>query len=89
MSSKAKAIQTLYRANRITIDGVRQAVADGVITEYEYFLITGEQYPHIEPEEPIIPDIPEEEPTEEPIEEPVEEPKTDNSVEELIEENIE
>lgn len=44
MTTKAKAIQTLYRANRITIEGVRQAVADGVITEHEYFLITGEYY---------------------------------------------
>lgn len=44
MSAKAKAIRTLYRANRITLDGVKQAVVDGLITEEEYKLITGEQY---------------------------------------------
>lgn len=42
MSVKAKAIRTLYRAKRITIDGVRQAVVDGIITEIEYKTITGE-----------------------------------------------
>ena len=42
MSAKAKAIKTLYRAKRIDIDGVRQAVTDGIITETEYTLITGE-----------------------------------------------
>jgi hypothetical protein len=44
MSVKAKAIRTLYRAKRITIDGVRQAVVDGIITEAEYQTITGECY---------------------------------------------
>ena len=44
MNNKAKAIQTLYRANRITIEGVKRAVVDGVITENEYMLITGEPY---------------------------------------------
>ena len=44
MSVKAKAIRTLYRAKRITIEGVRQAVEDGLITEAEYTEITGEQY---------------------------------------------
>lgn len=44
MSAKAKAIRTLYRAKRITLDGVKQSVADGLITEEEYKLITGEQY---------------------------------------------
>ena len=44
MSAKAKAIRTLYRAKRITIDGVRQAVVDGLITEAEYTEITGEVY---------------------------------------------
>lgn len=44
MSIKAKAINTLYRAKRITIEGVKQAVADGIITEFEYAQITGEQY---------------------------------------------
>lgn len=44
MSVKAKAIKTLYRANRITIKGVKQAVIEGIITESEYAEITGEQY---------------------------------------------
>ena len=44
MSAKAKAIKTLYRAKRITLDGVKQAVADGIITETEYKAITGEAY---------------------------------------------
>lgn len=44
MSTKAKAIQTLYRTGRITLAGVRQAVVDGLITENEYKIITGEQY---------------------------------------------
>lgn len=44
MSVKAKAIQTLYRAKRITIDGVRQAVVDGLITEAEFKIIVGEDY---------------------------------------------
>ena len=44
MSVKAKAIRTLYRAKRITIDGVKQVVADGIITEAEYTEITGKEY---------------------------------------------
>lgn len=44
MSTKAKAIRTLYRAKRITLDGVKQAVADGIITAAEYTMITGEAY---------------------------------------------
>ena len=44
MSVKAKAIQTLYRAGRITIEGVKQAVVNGIITEEQYFEITGKQY---------------------------------------------
>lgn len=44
MNNIAKAINTLYKAKRITIDGVRQAVVDGVITKAEYTLITGENY---------------------------------------------
>lgn len=48
MSAKAKAISTLYRMKRITIEGVRQAVKDGVITEDEYKEITGEVYETVE-----------------------------------------
>jgi hypothetical protein len=44
MSVKAKAIKTLYRAKRITLDGVKQAVADGIITADEYKEITGNNY---------------------------------------------
>ena len=44
MSAKAKAIRTLYRAKRITIDGVKQAVVDVIITEDEYKTITCEDY---------------------------------------------
>lgn len=44
MSAKAKAIKTLYKAKRITIEGVKQAVIDGIITEAEYKEITGEEY---------------------------------------------
>lgn len=44
MSAKAKAIRTLYRAKRIDRDGVRQAVADGIITAAEFEIITGEKY---------------------------------------------
>ena len=44
MSAKAKAIRTLYRANRINIDGVKQAVKESVITMAEYEMITGEAY---------------------------------------------
>lgn len=44
MSIKAKAIKTLYRAKRITLDGVKQAVVDGIITVEEYMIIIGEQY---------------------------------------------
>ena len=45
MSVKAKAIYTLYKvAKRITLDGVKKAVADKLITEAEYKEITGEVY---------------------------------------------
>lgn len=44
MSAKAKAIKTLYRAKRITIEGVRQAVEEGIITAEQFAEITGEQY---------------------------------------------
>lgn len=44
MSAKAKAIRTLYRAKRIDLEGVKQAVVAGIITEDEYKTITGEDY---------------------------------------------
>lgn len=44
MSAKARAIRTLYRVKRITIEGVRQAVEDGLITADEFQKIAGEAY---------------------------------------------
>lgn len=44
MSVQAKAVRTLYRAGRITIDGVRRAVVDKIISEDDYKLITGKIY---------------------------------------------
>lgn len=44
MSVKAKAIRNLYRTKRITLGGVKKAVADGIITETEYKEITSEVY---------------------------------------------
>ena len=44
MSAKARAIKTLYRAKRITVEAVRQAVDGGIITSSEYQDITGEKY---------------------------------------------
>lgn len=44
MSVRAKAMANLYRRKRITIDGLKKAVVDGVITEAEYKEITGQQY---------------------------------------------
>lgn len=44
MSIRAKAVRTLYRAKRIDLNGVKQAVTEGIVTEAEYKLITGEEY---------------------------------------------
>lgn len=44
MTAKANAVRTLYRAKRITIEGVRKAVEDGVISLAEYKDITGKEY---------------------------------------------
>jgi len=44
MSAKAKALQNLYRRVKVTKDGLKQAVADKVITAEEYATITGEIY---------------------------------------------
>ena len=44
MSAKARAIRNLYRLGRIDKAGVKQAVEDGLITELEYKLITGDDY---------------------------------------------
>ena len=44
MSIRAKALANLYRRNKVTKDGLKQAVADGVITAAEYEIITSEVY---------------------------------------------
>ena len=42
MGTRAKAMNNLYRRNKVTKEGLKQAVMDGVITEAEYREITGE-----------------------------------------------
>lgn len=44
MSTRAKAMANLYRRNKVTKDGLKQAVEDGVLTAGEYETITGESY---------------------------------------------
>lgn len=44
MSASARAMANLYRRNKVTKDGVKQSVVDGVITAAEYQEITGEAY---------------------------------------------
>lgn len=44
MKINVKAIKTLLRAKRVTLESVRKLVADGVITEAQYREITGEDY---------------------------------------------
>lgn len=44
MKINVKAIKTLLRAKRVTIESVKKLVADGVITEAQYREITGEDY---------------------------------------------
>lgn len=44
MSNRAKALQTLYRRGKVTIDGLKKAVADGTITAGEYECIAGVSY---------------------------------------------
>lgn len=41
MSIRAKALFGLYRRGKVTADGLRQAVSDGVITAAEYQEMTG------------------------------------------------
>ena len=40
MSPKAKALWNLYRRHKITIEGLQEALNDGVITQEEYDIIT-------------------------------------------------
>ena len=44
MSARAKAMANLYRRQKVTKEGLRQAVADGVLTAAEYQEITGTLY---------------------------------------------
>lgn len=44
MSARTKAMATLYRRKKITKGALKQAVADGVITNAEYTEITGDTY---------------------------------------------
>ena len=44
MSNKAKAINTLFKAKRISFDGVRKDVEEKIITSEEFTIITGELY---------------------------------------------
>lgn len=44
MSRAALILAGLYRRGKVSTEGLRQAVTDGVITEAEYREITGEIY---------------------------------------------
>ena len=44
MNVRVKALANLYRRNKVTKEGLRQAVLDNVITTEEYHEITKEQY---------------------------------------------
>ena len=44
MSNMARAFQVLYRMHRVTLDGLKRAVVDGVFTAEEYKSITGREY---------------------------------------------
>lgn len=45
MTKKAQILEKLYKAGRVTRDGLMKAVSDGVITKEEFLEIVGEQYP--------------------------------------------
>lgn len=44
MNTFAGALNNLYRRGKVTRNGLKQAVADGIITTAEYENITNEQY---------------------------------------------
>lgn len=44
MSARARAMANLFRRGKVTKDGLKKSVADGVITAAEYKEITGEAY---------------------------------------------
>ncbi len=39
LSKKAKAIYTLYKMGKITIEGLNKAIQDGIITQEEFNII--------------------------------------------------
>ena len=55
MTIKAKAIQTLFRAGRLTEIGVEQAVVSGIISTNDYYAITGRTCEIATPPEPPLP----------------------------------
>ena len=48
MNINANSIRILYRAKKITIEGVREAVSRGWISVIDYKNITGQEYTKIE-----------------------------------------
>lgn len=44
MKINEKAIKTLYRAKRVTLEAIKKLVKDGLITAAQYTEITGEEY---------------------------------------------
>lgn len=44
MKINVKAIKTLYRAKRVTLESVKKLVVDGLITAAQYTEITGKEY---------------------------------------------
>ena len=44
MSRKAQILKKLYDEDKVTLEGLKQAVYDGVITKEEYKEITGRTY---------------------------------------------
>lgn len=44
MKINVKAIRTLYRAKRVTLESVKKLVGDGLITAAQFNEITGKEY---------------------------------------------
>ena len=44
MKINVKAVKTLYRAKRVTLESVKKLVTDELITEAQYKEITGDDY---------------------------------------------
>lgn len=45
MNAKVKALESLYRRKKITKDGLKKAVVDGVLSAEQYKELTGEDFP--------------------------------------------